>query len=241
MSNLYVKVLALVLSVIKALWQAFTTIVWGLASFFLLAGLLVYFKQDPSAIQSILLLVPIFTKNWLLFFAAIFIYEVLYLYKDLIPKDKVVIRTEREPMIVVKERYSKPEDIEGKERKGMSVASKNITDVIEAKLETPLMTDESEENKKEKKRAYMREYIKKYKKRMQPNPEVAEAPLTDVIESENDELPKQIEDAKIEPIKLPEDEKKEKKRAYMREYMREYKKKKKAQQQDVEVKVENGS
>ncbi len=68
MSNIPLKLFVFVLSVIKALWNAVVAIVWGLASFFLLAGLLVYFKQDTEAIQSILALVPIITKYWLVFF-----------------------------------------------------------------------------------------------------------------------------------------------------------------------------
>jgi hypothetical protein len=167
MSNIPLKLFVFVLSVIKALWNAVVAIVWGLASFFLLAGLLVYFKQDTEAIQSILALVPIITKYWLVFFSAIFIYEVLYSYKELIPKDKVVIKTEREPMneepleqieyVMEKEKKraymreymkkykAKKKTEEPKETEETAVAA--VTDVIE-----------SEDEAREKRNAYMRAY-----------------------------------------------------------------------------------
>jgi len=170
MSNIPLKLFVFVLSVIKALFNAITTLVWGYASFFLLAGLIAYFKQDASAIQTLLLTVPIIFKYWLVFFSAIFIYEVLYFYKELIPKDKVVIRTEREPM------------------------NEEPLEQIEDVKSEPITLPAIEDVEKEKKRAYMREYMKKYKAKKKAEKEQAKsssdetavAMVTDVIESEDE-------------------------------------------------------
>lgn len=82
MANLGHKILGIVLCGIKAFFSAVVQVAWGIATFFLLAGLMVYFKQDTSLITTLLKLVLFIQQNWLWFFWAIGIFDFIINLKD---------------------------------------------------------------------------------------------------------------------------------------------------------------
>jgi hypothetical protein len=95
MSGLGHKLLGIVLSGVKAFFSAVVQIAWGIASFFLMMGLLTYYKADPSAIailtyykadpSAIANLIPIVSfiqQNWLYFFWVLAIYDFIVYLKD---------------------------------------------------------------------------------------------------------------------------------------------------------------
>jgi hypothetical protein len=82
MSGLGHKLLGIVLSAGKAFFSAIVQIAWGIASFFLMMGLLTYYKADPSAIANLIPIVSFIQQNWLYFFWVLAIYDFIVYLKD---------------------------------------------------------------------------------------------------------------------------------------------------------------
>jgi hypothetical protein len=82
MSGLGHKLLGIVLSGVKAFFSAVVQIAWGIASFFLMMGLLTYYKADPSAIANLIPIVSFIQQNWLYFFWVLAIYDFIVYLKD---------------------------------------------------------------------------------------------------------------------------------------------------------------
>ena len=61
------------LALVKSVWDATIHIVWGIATIFLLGGLLAYFEVDTSQITSLLKIAYWLMENWTLFWWSIFI------------------------------------------------------------------------------------------------------------------------------------------------------------------------
>jgi len=96
MTNAGHKLLGFVLAMFKAFWSAVVQVAWGIATFFLLIGLLGYFKVDPSALTTLFKLVEFVQKNWGLFFIVIFLWEFITNYKEFlrpIMKEEMIVET----------------------------------------------------------------------------------------------------------------------------------------------------
>jgi len=76
------KILGLCLSIGKAFFSATSSLVWGMAGFFLLSSLIISFNQDASAIKGLLILIEYIMKYWQEFFCILFFYEVITNYGD---------------------------------------------------------------------------------------------------------------------------------------------------------------
>jgi len=61
--------------IFKSFWNATIHIVWGIATMFLLVGLISYFKVDASSVLTLLNITKIIMERWDLFWWVFFIYE----------------------------------------------------------------------------------------------------------------------------------------------------------------------
>jgi hypothetical protein len=77
------RLLHIFLSAGKSLWTATMSMAWGLASIFLLAALIAYYKQDSSAILNLLDIAHWLMQNWGLFWVIIFFFDFLVNVKEL--------------------------------------------------------------------------------------------------------------------------------------------------------------
>lgn len=64
---------ATVLTLLKSFWDATVFAAWGISTFFLLAGLITYFKADASLVITLLQLTSFCMKYWLVFWVVAFI------------------------------------------------------------------------------------------------------------------------------------------------------------------------
>lgn len=76
------RLLGFLLSVIKAFFSAVVQLAWAMATFFLLAGLIGYFKVDASSITTLLSLVQFIMERWGFFFFVIFAWEFFMNFKE---------------------------------------------------------------------------------------------------------------------------------------------------------------
>ena len=81
-------ILNILLSAMTALWYAVTTVVWGIAGFFLLAMLILNFKQDTAVIAPLLLIVSYVMQYWWIFFVAILVYRFITDYREISKKEE---------------------------------------------------------------------------------------------------------------------------------------------------------
>lgn len=83
MVNIWIKrTLAALLSVGKALFSAVVQVAWGIAGFFLLVSFIAAFKQDISVISGLMTIIQFMTRNWGLFFAILFFYDLIVYYSE---------------------------------------------------------------------------------------------------------------------------------------------------------------
>ena len=82
MANAGHKLLGIVLSAVKAFFNAVVSLCWGMAVFFLMSALFNYYKIDTSAITTLLKLVVFIQEKWLWFFWALFIWDFIVNLKD---------------------------------------------------------------------------------------------------------------------------------------------------------------
>ncbi len=61
------------MGIAKSLWDATIHIVWGLATIFLLGGLMIYFNIDTTPIQNLLKLNIWLMNNWIIFWSIFFV------------------------------------------------------------------------------------------------------------------------------------------------------------------------
>ena len=69
------KLFSIAICLGKAFFNTLITVVWGLSSFFLLAGLMTSMGQSAASIASIIPMITFVQKYWMIFFAIIFIYN----------------------------------------------------------------------------------------------------------------------------------------------------------------------
>ena len=65
----------IVLSILKTIWNATIHIVWGIATIFLLSGLIGYFQINTTVISSLIELAILLIDNWVIFWWVFFIVE----------------------------------------------------------------------------------------------------------------------------------------------------------------------
>jgi len=73
--NTIERIAFLILGLLKSIWNATIHIVWGIATTFLLAGLIGYFTVDASSITTLLKLTVFLINNWVLFWWVFFALE----------------------------------------------------------------------------------------------------------------------------------------------------------------------
>lgn len=69
------KIATLILGIFRSLWNATIHIVWGIATIFLLGGLMGYFSIDATSITTLLELVKLLMNNWVAFWWVFFALE----------------------------------------------------------------------------------------------------------------------------------------------------------------------
>ena len=75
-----------ILALIKSIWSSIVSIAWGFAGFFILMGVVKQYDQTLplELLSSIRLLI----NNWQIFFAVIFVIDLVLVYKELKKGDK---------------------------------------------------------------------------------------------------------------------------------------------------------
>ena len=76
------------LATAKAIWGATVQTAWGMATFFLLAALIGYYKADASSIEGLFVIIRALMDNWQVVFAVLFAFEILSNIKDIKEKDE---------------------------------------------------------------------------------------------------------------------------------------------------------
>lgn len=71
----------LMLRILKSFWNATIHITWGIATIFLLGGLMTYFNIDTSSITTLLELCNFIMSNWASFWFVFFVLELLEINK----------------------------------------------------------------------------------------------------------------------------------------------------------------
>ena len=84
MSNKGNQVLGFVLSIVKAFFSAVIEMAWGLASFFLLSGLITSYTIDVSTLTSFFKIIIFIQKNWIYFFGVLFVFNFAIYFKQFI-------------------------------------------------------------------------------------------------------------------------------------------------------------
>ena len=79
MSNTLLKVPKIIAGIFIAFFKAITEVAWGLASIYLLVGLLAYFEIDTNSVIETFLQIAEFLFTYVLWFALAFF--IFYLYK----------------------------------------------------------------------------------------------------------------------------------------------------------------
>jgi hypothetical protein len=69
------RISCVILIILKSIWNATINIVWGMATVFLLGGLLLYFNVNTAPIDSLLELTKLLMNNWVLFWWVFFSIE----------------------------------------------------------------------------------------------------------------------------------------------------------------------
>lgn len=70
------KISSIGLELLGSIWNATIHIVWGIATVFLLAGLITYYNIDATAIASLLDIANIIIQNWVAFWWVFFALEI---------------------------------------------------------------------------------------------------------------------------------------------------------------------
>jgi hypothetical protein len=78
-----IKAVKILFVMLKSAWDALYTVVWGMVSFFLLAGLIIYFKADPAPVITLLQINAWLMQHWEYLMAVLFIYFIFSNYNDL--------------------------------------------------------------------------------------------------------------------------------------------------------------
>lgn len=73
----------IVVTLILGFFYAVVDLVWALAGFFLLAGLLVYFKTDTSSVQPFFYFINIIKDYWGYFFTVLWAYKAYIVYNNI--------------------------------------------------------------------------------------------------------------------------------------------------------------
>jgi hypothetical protein len=84
MSNVGNQILGFVLSIVKAFFSAVIEMAWGLASFFLLSGLITSYTIDVSSLTLLFKMIVFIQKNWLYFFGVFFVFNFAIYFKQFI-------------------------------------------------------------------------------------------------------------------------------------------------------------
>jgi hypothetical protein len=77
------EIIRIVITFILGFFYAVIDLVWALAGFFLLAGLLVYFKTDYTSVQPFFYFIELITNYWGYFFTVLWAYKSYIVYNNI--------------------------------------------------------------------------------------------------------------------------------------------------------------
>ena len=80
--NIANMTLNMIICLAKAFFNALISVSWGIATFFILAAVITYYKLDPSSVTLLLELAQTVMKYWGVFFLVFLGYDFVTSYKD---------------------------------------------------------------------------------------------------------------------------------------------------------------
>jgi len=81
--GIFKRIILVIVAILKSLWDATIHIVWGMATMFLLVGLMNYFKIDISAITTLLKGISYLMDYWAVFWWLFFLSDLYINTKEL--------------------------------------------------------------------------------------------------------------------------------------------------------------